>query len=202
MPQIKIICLAHPGIWLNVADNLKQHMERAITMANGHKKSSSWLDISKPAGSRQGIFYIEALDDSKIFAKVAYEREVKEDYQSLEEILKEEGYLPKDARIPSPIPTASKAQLLFDLKEGICYVYTDTTPMPVETTTELLSCFGNDCSLPCQGLEIFEWEDQLVTTITNVAYDEGFQPYKSGQIWQPFKLRPKVTLKITVNGKG
>lgn len=178
MPQLKIIVLAHPAVWADYVKDVKGIETKVTNLIEMGSKSKSWINIDGELGKRQGIYKLEPLKDSRFVAKIVYEREIKEEYQSVEGILSEDNCLPEEYKVPTPVPTASKATLFFDLKEGICYVYTDTMSPPLETIGSILSDFGSDCSLPSSELRHFAWKEELVTTITRIAVDEGFNPYK------------------------
>jgi len=178
MPQLKIIVLAHPAVWTDAVKDIESVEKRIADFQESDGKSKSWLNIDDQIGTRKGIYKTEFLDGSRFMAKIVYEREIKDDYLSVEEILKKDDCLPDNKEIPTPVPTASTATLFFDLKEGICYVYNDTIAPPLETIASILFDFGLDCGLPCRDLRHFEWKEDLVTTITRIAVDEGFDPYR------------------------
>lgn len=178
MPQLKIIVLAHPAVWTDAVKDIDNIKKKIIELREGNNKSKSWLDIDAQIGTRRGIYKMEFLEGLRFIAKIVYEREIKEDYLSVEEILKEDDCLPNGREIPTPVPTASTATLFLDIEEGVCYVYTDTIAPPLETVASILFDFGTDCGLPCRDLRHFEWKEDLVTTITRIAVDEGFDPYK------------------------
>lgn len=178
MPQLKIIVLAHPAVWTDSVEDVKSIERKIANLIEKGAKSKSWINIDGELGKREGIYKLGPLKDSRYVAKIVYEREIKEEYQSVEEILREDNCLPEEYKVPTPVPTASKATLFFDLKEGICYVYTDTMSPPLETISSILIDFGADCGLQLSELRHFAWEEELVTTITKIAVDEGFNPYK------------------------
>ncbi len=178
MPQLKIIVLAHPAVWEDSVKDIKKAEMIVTDLMKRGTKSKSLLNINDDLGKRKGIYKIEQLKDSKFIANIVHEREIKKDYQSIEEILVEDDCLPEDYQVPIPVPTASKATLFFDLKEGLCYIYTDSIPPPIDTIASILIDFGSDCGLPNSELRHFEWKEELVTTITRIAIAEGFDPYK------------------------
>lgn len=192
MPELKIVVLAHPAVW---ADSVKDKEGALEKMESWQKKTSdskSWIKIDDVVGTRRGIYKVESIEEDKFMAKVAYEREVKEDYQSLEEILKEDNSLPEGREIPTPVPSASKATLFIDLAEGVCYTYTDTKAPPLEAISSIVLDFGRDTCFPVHDMRLFEWSEELVTKITKIAVDEGYSPYK---------VRADLeTIKVTAEG--
>jgi hypothetical protein len=165
-------------LWSDVVKDQAKFKDRLANLKDRKPNLNSWLDLEKDTGDRRGIFKIEPFGESHFHVKVAYEREIKEDYSSIEKILEEEDCLPEKTTVPSPVPTASKASLFLDIKEGICYIYTDTMAPPIETIADIIISLGDDCGMPCKALKVFEWKEELVTTITDIAIKEGFQPYK------------------------
>src|SRR5918992_2651974 len=105
MPSLRIICLSHPIGWSELKkDDLS---EKLLSLSAGSK---SWLNIASAPGSRQGLYKVEKLDEEKfLIASFVTESRINEDYQCLEKILYNDGYLPAEVRIPQPAPKAAKA---------------------------------------------------------------------------------------------
>ena len=176
MPQLKVVCLAHPAEWSDKLSGIGDIKQKFLSL---DQSSKSWVDLKGEIGTRMGVYKVEDLDkENCILVRIINERNVREDYSSVEEILSQEDCLPDGYEIPRAVPTASNAFLFFDLNEGVCYVYTDTTPPPQDVLAELLSLIGEDTVLSLNNFKIFEWEEQLITTVTDVALKEGFQSYK------------------------
>jgi len=178
MPQLKIIVMAHPAVWVDSVKDIPKVVEKVERLKTNQNEARSWLKIDNDPGTRNGIYKLESIEGPRFMAKIVCERDVKEDYQSVEEILSEEDCLPSDYRVPTPIPTASKATLFLDIEEGICYIYTDSIAPPLDQLANIIMDIGADCGFPCKDLRNFEWQENLVTTITRIAVDEGFDPYK------------------------
>lgn len=165
-------------MWTDSVKDIESVKAKIVDLQERGNNSKSWLNIDGQIGTRKGIYKLEFLEGPRFMAKIIYERDIKDDYQSVEELLKKDDCLPDNKEIPTPTPTASMATLFFDIKEGICYVYTDAMTPPLDTIAIILFDFGSDCGLPCRDLRHFAWKEDLVTTITRIAVDEGFDPYK------------------------
>jgi len=144
-----------------------------------NESSSSWLDLNAKRGSRMGIYKVERLKhEDHILLRFISEAKINEEHPSVEKLLAEDGCLPEGMEIPTPVPRASKALLFLDLKEGVCYVYSSRTAPDLEAIFKLLELLEKDTGLPTRNAKIFEWKEEIVTNVTEVARSEGFLPYK------------------------
>jgi len=177
LPQLRIICLAHPAAWSYVARDLHT-LEQKILALN--PSSNIWLKLDAEKGKRRGIYKVEKLEGTNhIVLRFVAESEVKEDYKSLEQLLKEEGYLSMDVKTPTPVPLASKALLFLDLKQGVCYVFVPGRPPKIEFILEALCLLGRDTGIPSRNARLFEWKELHAVKIAEIARKEGFTPYKT-----------------------
>ena len=176
MPQLKIICLAHPATWSSAVRE-PEVISRKILSLN--QSSHSWLDLNAERGSRMGIYKVEKLEHrDHILLRFISEAKINEEHPSVEKLLAEDDCLPEGVEIPTPVPRASKALLFLDLREGICYVYSPRTAPDLESIFKLLELLEKDTGLPTRTAKIFEWREEIVTNVTEVARSEGFLPYK------------------------
>ena len=177
MPQLRIICLAHPATWSDTVRD-PNAIEKKILALNS--SSSSWLNLNAERGRRRGIYKVEKLKKpNHVLVRFIAESEIKEDYKSLEQLLKEDGCLPENVKIPIPIPSASKALLFFDLNQGICYAYIPGRPPKIESIFETLYLLERDTGISCRSAKLFEWTEEHATKIAEIARKEGFIPYKT-----------------------
>jgi hypothetical protein len=176
LPQLKIICLSHPATWAEVSLSLDLIRNKFCGLTTG---SDCWLDIKANRGSRLGIYKVEQLELlENILLRFVSEAEINEEHPSVEKLLAEDNCLPEDIEIPNPIPRASKSLLFFDLKEGICYVYAPGMAAEAESIFKILELLHRDTGLPMKTARIFEWKEELITTVTEVARSQGYRPYK------------------------
>jgi len=175
MPQLKIICLSHPAVWSGIPK--KSDLLRKMLALN--QKSNSWLKLDAEKGTRQGIYKVENIGiENHVLAYFVSECSVKEEYPSLEKLLSEDGCLPSDITVPLPVPRATKALLFFDLNEGICYMYSPGMAPPQDSIIQTLLQLQTDLGLRFKDIRVFEWQEKLVTKVTEFARREGFTPYK------------------------
>jgi len=175
MPQLKIICLSHPKVWSEMTQK-SNTLQKMLTLNQG---SNSWLNLSDERGTRQGIYKVEKIGkENHILARFVSECSVKEEFQSLERLLSEDGCLPREIEVPLPVPRATKALLFFDLSEGICYMYSLGMAPPESSIIQILIQLQTDLGLRLEDARVFEWEERLVTKVTEFARREGFTPYK------------------------
>lgn len=177
LPQLRIICLAHPATWSDTVRNPKVIEQKILAL---NPSSNTWLNLNAERGKRRGIYKVEKLKKpNHILTRFIAEGKIKEDYKSLEQLLKEDGCLPENFKIPTPIPSASKALLFFDLSQGICYVYIPGRPPKIEYILENLYLLERDTGIPCKSAKLFEWKEEHATKIAEIARKEGFTPYKT-----------------------
>jgi hypothetical protein len=175
MPQLKIICLSNPAIWSEIT----KHASPVTKMLSLSQQSKSWLNLNSNSGNRQGFYKIEKLGEEQyVTAMFVSESPVNEEYQSLEKLLKDDGCLPNGTEIPTPVPHATKALLFFDFSEGICYMYSPGKEPSLDSVIQGLSDLQNDIEVHLEDVRVFEWEEKLVTRVTEFARSEGFTPYK------------------------
>jgi len=190
MPQLKIICLAHPATWSNAVQSSSSIEQKMLALK---PSSRSWVNLNAERGNRQGIYKIEMLEKQNcIFARFISESEINEDHPCLEKLLADDNCLPENVKIPTQVPSALKALLFFDINEGVCYVYAPGIAPKIESVFETLESLEKDTGMPCKTAKVFEWEESIVTTVTEVARKEGFAPYK---VWADLE-----TVNITAEG--
>ena len=176
MPQIKIIILAHPVVWNTKIKDFRT-LEKSFLSLN--ESSKSWVDIKGEYGERKGIYKIEKLNETTIMhAQFVSDGPVKDDYPCMEKILEQEGCLPEDVDIPIQVPRPLQSQLYFDLEQGICYMYSQGYAPRRESIVETLFSLQHDLGIPSENLRFFEWEETIVTTVTDVARRKGYVPYE------------------------
>jgi hypothetical protein len=143
------------------------------------QESKSWLRLNDKRGTRQGIYKVEKIGkENYVLAHFVSETSIKEDYPSLEKLLSEDGCLPKDVEVPSGVPRATKALLFFDLNEGICYMYSPGMAPPENSIFQIFVQLQSDLGLRLEDARVFEWEERLITKVTEYARRGGFNPYK------------------------
>ncbi|MCD6535742.1 MAG: hypothetical protein J7K49_01750 [Thaumarchaeota archaeon] len=176
MPQLKIICLAHPATWSSAVREPEVIFRKILSL---NQSSHSWLDLNAERGSRMGIYKVEKLEHGDhVLLRFISEAKVNEDHPSVEKLLAEDDCLPEGVEIPTPVPRASKALLFLDLREGVCYVYSPGMAPELRSIFKLLELLEKDTGLPTRTAKIFEWGEEIVTNVTEVARSEGFLPYK------------------------
>jgi len=175
MPQLKIICLSHPKVWSQMTQKSNSFQKMLVL----NQESNSWLKLNDERGTRQGIYKVETIGkENHVLAHYVSETSVKEDYPSLEKLLCEDGCLPKNVKVPSAVPRATKALLFFDLSEGICYMYSPGMAPPENSIFQILAQLQTDLGLRLEDARVFEWEEKLITKVTEFARREGFNPYR------------------------
>lgn len=176
MPQLKIICLAHPATWSDMARNVEHIQQRMLDLK---PPCSSWLDLNVEMGGRMGIYKVESLArPNHVLMRFVAEADISEEHPSVEKLLAEDNCLPEGFEIPTPVPRALKSLLFFDLSEGICYAHAPGMAPEMESIFELLDRLQKDTGLPTKTAKIFEWKEELITMVTEEARRGGFRPYK------------------------
>lgn len=176
MPQLKIICLAHPVTWSDYVNNIEPVEQRILALNPNNK---SWFDHNTERGGRSGIYKIEKLEKlNNILLQFIAESDINEDYSSVEKLLADDNCLPEDIEIPIPIPRALKMYLFFDISEGIFYAYTPGLAPKNKLLFNILERLQKDTQLHMTTAKVFEWKEELVTTVTEIARKDGYNPYK------------------------
>ena len=190
MPHLRILCLAHPATWSSEVKCVEDARSVLLSLS---ESSRSWLDLGAERGERMGIYKVEELKSrDHVLLRFISEAEVNLDHPSVERLLAEDNCLPDGVEIPTPIPSASKALLFMDLKEGVCYVYSLGRGPNLESISGLLELLERDTGLPTRTARIFQWREEIAARVTEVARSEGFSPYK---VWADLE-----TVRITAEG--
>ena len=190
MPQLKIICLAHPATWSDIASDVDSVQKKILRLGSS---SQSWLNLKANRGGRIGIYKVERLTrQGYLLLRFVSEADINEDYPSVEKILAEDNCLPEGVEIPIPVPKALRSLLFFDIKEGVCYAYSPGMAPEVESIFKVLELLEKDTGLPMKAARIFEWKEELITTVTEIARSRGFLPYKV--------MADLETVKVTAEG--
>ena len=113
-----------------------------------------------------------------ILLYLVVESEIKKEFDSIEKIIANDNCLPKDIKIPYPPASASKTLLFFDLKEGLCYAFSPKKAPKIDSIYNFLNKLKLDTNLPLNKAKIFEWKEEIITNIIDLAYGKGFNPYK------------------------
>jgi hypothetical protein len=154
-----------------------QYTKKFLSLSSVAK---SWLNISGPPGSRQGIYNITKLDKEEfLVASFVTESRINEDYQCLEKILYNDGYLPAEVRIPQPAPKAAKALFLIDTSKGICYTYNPGILSPIEYIENCLLHLKEDTQISQISPRTFNITETIIDNVTQVARKYDFLPYSS-----------------------
>jgi len=149
------------------------------SMFNLSAKSKSWFDLNADRGGRIGVYKVEGLvRPDYLLLRFISEADKNEEHPSVEKLLAEDNCLPDGVDIPDPIPRALKSFLYFDLNKGICYAYALGMAPEVESIFEVLELLERDTGLSMKAARIFEWKEELITTVTEVARSQGYLPYK------------------------
>jgi hypothetical protein len=163
---------------------------------------SSWLNLNTDRGTRIGIYKVEILSKpNHVLVKFVAEVAISEEHKSVEKLLAEDGCLPEGIKIPAPVPRANKLFLFFDLSEGICYAYSPGMAPEQESIFTLLERLQKDIGLPAKTAKIFEWKEELVTTVTEEARRRGFRPYEVMADLETVKVTAKGDLANNENWK-
>ncbi|MBI4258116.1 MAG: hypothetical protein HY619_04100 [Thaumarchaeota archaeon] len=175
MPQLKVVCLAHPATWAG-SGNPEETQRKFLSLK---PSSASWVNLKEQRGKRVGIYNVGSLTRKGFaYALMVDESEVNPEHKSLERILQEDGCLTDTVEVQQPVPRASKAVLVFDFADGLCYVYTPGTPTPEESVVDVVRKVGRDIGIPCRGPKVFEWSEDFAVEMTDVARSRGFSPYR------------------------
>jgi len=175
LPQLKIFVLEHPALWIDAIGNPVSLKQEFLSL---NEKSRSWIKINERRGERQGIYRVmEMSKPNCLLAFFVSESSINEEHPSIEKILSDEGCLPENVKIPSPVPRASKTRIFFDFSEGVCYAFSEGVSS-TDSVFRLLESLNEDIKLPYKRAKMFEWKNTLVTRITEIAPSEGFTPYK------------------------
>lgn len=175
MARLRIICLASPLVWSEVRPNGLLDAMLAMGISN-----KSWLDMTQKIGTRSGIYKVQRLSrEGFVLALFADESEVKDDFKSLERILKEDDCLPSDIDPPTQVPRATKTQLYFDLMRGICYAYSPGIASPLESIVQCLKLMESDLPMHSGGATVFSHDAGLLEKITDLAKQAGYVPYQT-----------------------
>jgi len=199
MPQLKMICLAHPATWSDISQDF-DHLQQK--MVNLQPQCISWLNLNTDRGTRIGIYKVEILSkQNHVLVRFAAETAINEEHKSVEKLLAEDGCLPEGIKIPTPVPRANKLLIFFDLGEGICYAYSPGMAPEQESIFTLLERLQKDTGLPVKTAKIFEWKEELVTTVTEEARRRGFRPYEVMADLETVKVTAKGDLENNENWK-
>lgn len=176
MPQLKIVCLAHPATWSDVVKSMGSSQKKLSAL---NSSSRSWLNLGSERGERSGVYKVDEMAGyDRVLLRFVAEADVNEEHPSVEKLLAEDDCLPEGIEIPAPVPRAMKALLFFDLVEGVCYAYAPGMAPEADSIFGILERLQQDTGLPLKTARIFEWKEELVTSVTEVARKEGFNPYK------------------------
>ena len=177
LARFSILCLAHPAVWSNAAKKTPLIWDRILSL---NERSNCWLELKDPPGQRFGLYAIEKLKKpDHVLLKVVSEVDIEEDYPSLERLLQEEGVISSDAHIPRPTPKAHGTSLFTNIAEGVCYAYSPGVTTSEETLGMIFKKIETDTGLPMRDPKVFQWKEEHAVTLTALARDRGFVPYKS-----------------------
>ncbi len=125
------------------------------------------------------MYKVKSLNkENCVLAFFASEGEATEEYSSLEKLLQEDGCLPEGIDPPKKVPSARKCMLFFDLNEGVCYAYSPGMAPPVQSLFSTLSGLQQELKLPKGEFRMFEWQDPIVTRVTEYVRGKGYVPYR------------------------
>ena len=176
LPQLKIICLAHPATWIDAIGSVVSAQKKMLILDSN---CQSWLNLDSDRGGRSGIYKVEQLAKSNhVLLRFISEGPIKEMHPSIEHLLAEDNCLPDNIEIPLPIPRSKKMFMFINLAEGIFYSYAPGMAPPLESILDILPRLEKDTHLPMTTAKIFAWKEKFVTTVTEVARRDGFLPYK------------------------
>jgi hypothetical protein len=166
--------MSHPALWASVCKRPEELRDKILSL---DQSSRCWVKLSEKKGQRFGVYKVSKLDEHTCVAYFVDESEPNEDYQSIEAVLKSDGCLPDGTEVPAPVPKASKAVIFFDLKNGLCYVYTPGIASSEDSVILMLERLNRDTGMPCDP-KTFEWKDDFPTEMYHVAKGSGFVPYR------------------------